>query len=227
MDTNFLTNPINTGIMGFTILAIISALIWFLSKRTIRISKSGVEIDNAALIDGRYLDKVPAIDQERKTRMRMELYNRKDMWLGLMHEIPDKTIRLFLLLKLLDALTIKIFSNHLTAIFSDKARYAAWKDELILMIKAKLRYVEDYTGTKMHEKVDKHEEEFWNIITSELEECIASMRDIMKFVITESCEAKIKFYKEILQSKPSDEQLVKTKELIERNESYIRHIADF
>ncbi|MDR2534947.1 MAG: hypothetical protein LBD29_02805 [Treponema sp.] len=225
--TDFLANPVNTGITGGVTLAVLGLLMWFLSKRTIRISKSGVEIDNAALIDGRYLDKVPAIDQERKTRMRMELYNRKDMWLGLMHEIPDKTIRLFLLLKLLDALTTKIFSNHLTAIFSDRARYAEWKAELIVMIKAKLRYVEDYTGTRMHEKADKHEDEFWNMITSELEECVASMRDIMKFVITESCEAKIKFYKEILQSKPSDEQMVKTKELIERNESYIRHIAEF
>jgi hypothetical protein len=225
--TDFLVNPVNTGIVGFVVLAVMGGLMLFMEKRKIRISKSGVEIDNAALIDGRYLDKVPAIDQERKTRMRMELYNRKDMWLGLMREIPDKTIRLFLLLQLLDALTTKIFSNHLAAVFSDRARYAGWKAELIVMIKAKLRYFEDYTGTRMSEKADKSEEEFWKIIASELEECIASMRDIMKFVITESCEAKIKFYKEILQFKPGDEQLVKTKELIERNESYIRHIAEF
>jgi hypothetical protein len=225
--TDFLVNPINTGIVGFVVLFIFGGVVWFLGRRNIRISKGGVEIDNAARIDGRFLDRIPAIDEERKTRMRMEIYNKKDVWLGLMHEIKDRTIRQFLLLKFLDVITTKIFGNHLTVIFSDKAQYNIWKDEVIAMVMAKMRYVEDYTGIIQHDAEGLDDVQYKELLQGELEEVIASVRSVMKFVITESCEEKITFYREILQSRPNEEQAAKTKELIERNEGYIKRLAEF
>jgi hypothetical protein len=227
MDWGFLHNPVNTGITSFTLLLVIGGVLYFLSKRKVSVGKDGVKIDNATLVDGRFLDRIPAIDEERKTRMRMEIYNKKDVWLGLLHEIKDRTIRIFLLLKFMDVITTKIFSNHLTTIFSDKTQYSAWKDEVITMVMAKMRYVEDYTGTIQHEREDLGDEEYQTLIRAELEEVLAAMRSIMKFVITESCEMKISFYREILQTRPNEEQTVKTKELIERNEGYIKRLAEF
>jgi hypothetical protein len=228
MDLGFLSNPANTGISAVTLLLLAGGVLRFLSKRRVSIGKDGVKIDNAMMIDGRFLDKIPAIDRERKNKLQKELYNRKDTWLGMMHEIPDKTIRLFLMMKLLEVLTTKIFSNHLTVIFGDKGKYAEWKDEVVMITMAKMRYVEDYTGVAMGEKAGGLDEKgYTSLLTSELEQCMAAVRTLMKSVITESCEAKLEFYREILQSGPNNEQAAKAKELIERNESYIKRIAEF
>jgi hypothetical protein len=228
MDWGFLHNPVNTVITSVTLLLVAGGVLFFLSKRKVSVGKDGIKIDNAVLIDGRFLDKIPAIDQERKTKLQKEISNRKDTWLGMMHDIPDKTIRLFLMMKLLEVLTTKIYSNHLTVIFSDKSRYAEWKDEVVMMTIAKMRYVEDYTGVAMSEKAgDRSEKDYTALIASELEQCMSAVRSVMKSVITESCEAKLEFYREILQVGPNNEQTAKAKDLIERNEGYIKRLAEF
>jgi hypothetical protein len=144
-----------------------------------------------------------------------------------MHNIKDRTIRQFLVLKMLSVLETKIDGNHLTATFSDKSEYASWVDEIEAATKAKMRYIEDYTGTIQHEAEGISDKEYEELLHAVITEVVSFMRSVMKAVITESCEEKLTFYKEVLQAKPSDEQIAKAKDLIARNEGYIKRLAEF
>lgn len=201
MDTSFLSNPVNTGITAITIMAVVGGVLWFLSKRRISVGKDGIVV---ADIEQRLSDKIPMIDRRHQNAMRDITSDNKDSILGLM-SIEDKSHQLLVLFKVLDVIRHKIYVNHLTRRFSNEAEYAKWKQSCIDEVDLKLRYVENYTNQDID--IDKAKKDL-SLIFDKLKSLLVPELENM-------IREKLTYYNSL-------QQTDKVKELIEKNEKYLR-----
>jgi hypothetical protein len=207
MDMGFLANPVNMGIFSGSVLLLAGMALFFLRKRSVQVSKEhGIRLIPST--ESRLVDRIPLIDRSLQGRLNGRLNDMKDIIISYAAgACGDMVVHLLYQFKVLQAVRDRIYENHFSRILSDETESTAWVKRVTETVMYKLNYAKAYCNLQIDTEVFRDPTE--RLLVYVLREFRSFVRD--------SISEKLTFYQQL-------EQTEKTKELIEKNERYLRGI---
>jgi hypothetical protein len=198
------SNPLNTGIVAVLIAAVVTAVLWFLSKNRVKtkfFSVGGADLSTA----------IPRIDRHRDEELARYIYESKETVISTLPQAVPRVLRMLLANKIRSPIYYRIKHNSLTKRFSTQVGIREWKALVRSQIVAQMNYIVDYCNMAedSQEAAYIKSTEFLKLIDGYLADVVDRFVDIL---IT-SCYAKIDVYK-----KSGD------KSLIDKNTQYIANM---
>jgi hypothetical protein len=158
--------------------------------------------------ESRLVDRVPLIDRSLQGRLNGRLNDMKDVIISYAAGVcGDMAVHLLYQFKVLQAVRDRVYENHFSRILSDEKASGAWIKRVTETVMYKLSYAKAYCNLQIDMEVFREPTE--RLLDYVLREFGPFVRD--------SITEKLTFYRQL-------EQTEKTKELIEKNERYLKNM---
>jgi hypothetical protein len=205
MDTSFLSNPVNTGIAAITIISVVAGLLWFLSKRNFSAGRDGIQIKGIS--EKAMIDKIPDIDRSLQNTCNRIVDKETEVFMGFIGLPFTKILSRVVYMVFCQVMYTRIYENHLTRVFSNQDEYIKWVNNIVETIMLQLLYIKNFADEAFDQELFR--EPLAKAVTHVTKEFTPFIRD--------SVNKKLICYRDL-------EQTQKVKELIDKNEEYLRKI---
>lgn len=205
MDTSFLNSPINTGIAAVTIMAVAAGALLFLSKRNFYAGRDGIQIKGMS--EKAMIDKIPDIDRSLQNTCSRIVDKETEVFMGLIGLPFTKILSRVVYMIFCQVMYTRIYENHLTKVFSSGDEYIKWVNNITETIMLQLAYIRNFSD----EEFDPE------LFRAPLVKAVSRVTQEFTPFIRDSINKKLIFYRDL-------EQTRKVKELIDKNEEYLRNI---